>query len=121
MGECPRIRSLPAGQRFPQVRKWPRFSFSSHGEVIVPPMGDRLTGEVSVISRGGCYFRGGVTQAPNTLVQLKIEHRGAVFQSWARVANAISGEGMGLAFVDVGEIYVGILNQWLAELGRQND
>ena len=112
-------RPVAAGQRFPELRRWPRYPVSMKAEAIVLPAGGYISGGVSILSRGGCYFRTVDTQAAGNVLQLRIEWRGQTFESWARVVHAVSGDGMGMSFFDTHESHIAILTQWLAALSSQ--
>ena len=115
----PLAQPVAAGQRFPELRRWPRYPVSMRAEAIVLPAGGCISGGVSILSRGGCYFRTVDTQAAGNVLRLRIESRGQTFETWARVVHAVSGDGMGMAFFDTHESHVAILTHWLAGLSSQ--
>lgn len=82
----------------------------------MPPLGERLTGALTIIGRGGGYLRAPHTIEIDTVTRLRIEWRASTFQTWARVANYVPGEGMGVAFLETEESQIGVLNRWLQEL-----
>jgi hypothetical protein len=109
-------RSVTAGQRFPELRRWPRYPVSARAEAVVLPGGHNIVGGVSVISRSGCYYRTTDTLAVGTILQLRIERNAEIFESWARVVHAVAGDGMGLAFFDTDHQQIDLLERWLREL-----
>lgn len=116
MSKMPAPRSVTAGQRFPELRRWPRYAVSARSEALVLPGAQHVAGGVSVISRGGCYYRATDTLAVGTVLRLRIERHGTNFESWARVVHAVPGDGMGLAFFDTDQQQIDVLNRWLQEL-----
>lgn len=110
--------SVPAGQRYPDTRKAPRYPIAASAEAIEPLSGRRVLGAVSVISRSGCYFRTVDTQKPEAVLHLRIEWREFSFETWARVVHSIAGDGMGIAFIDTAPDQIAILLHWLQELDK---
>ncbi len=111
----PITKSPAAAQRFADLRQWPRYPISAQCKATEPLAGRLLTGLVTVIGRGGCYLRTTDTLYAGAVLRLRIEWHGVAFVTSARVAHAISGDGMGLAFFDTQEAQVAILGQWLEE------
>lgn len=109
------MKSIAAAQRFADLREWPRYPISAQCEATERLSGRHLTGLVTVFGRGGCYLRTVDTLHAGAVLSLRIEWHGAVFVTAARVAHAIPGDGMGLAFFDTQESQVVILTQWLEE------
>lgn len=81
----------------------------------------RLTGWTSLISDNGCHVRAADTLATGTIVQLRIEREGKIFQTWARVADAVAQEGMGLAFFDTAEHQRDLLKTWMVSVEAKNE
>jgi hypothetical protein len=102
-----------AGERFPKTRALPRYSITALAEVIEPVSRRRVSGWTSVISDKGCHVRASDALAAGTIVQLRIEREGRVFETWARVADAVPQEGMGLAFFDTAESQRSLLKTWM--------
>lgn len=88
----------------------------ARSEASEPVENKCVVGCVTVISVTGCYFRTVETFDLATLLKLSIEWNGARFQTWARVAHAIAGDGMGLAFFDTDPREIELLNKWTDEL-----
>lgn len=109
-------RSIAAGQRFPYKRAYPRYPISAAAEATDPISKTRVTGCVTVIGRGGCYFRTTNTLDAGTMLQARIAWHETTFVTWARVVHSISGDGMGVAFFDVGPLELEVLERWLEEL-----
>jgi hypothetical protein len=82
----------------------------------VQPGERHFGGATSVISLSGCYFRAADTFLPGMVLRLKIQWHGTSLGTWARVAHAVSGDGMGLAFLRTDDSQNEILKQWLQEL-----
>jgi PilZ domain-containing protein len=104
------------GRGLPELRRYPRYAIAATSEAGVLPGERRVDGRVTVISRSGCFFRASDAFLPGITLQVKIQWRGASLESWARVAHAVVGSGMGLAFLRMGDSQTEILNQWLEEL-----
>jgi hypothetical protein len=109
-------RAFTAGERFPDSRRATRYPITARSEVIEPVGNKYVVGCVTVISVTGCYFRTVDTFEAATLLKLRIEWRGARFQTWARVAHSIPGDGMGLAFFDTDPSTMELLKKWTDEL-----
>jgi PilZ domain-containing protein len=111
------FRGWPAnGQGLPEFRKYPRYAIAAQSEVEVSPGNRRVVGEIAVISRSGCFFRASDAILPGLTLLLRVQWRGVKFESWARVAHAVAGNGMGLAFLRMDDPQTEILHQWLQEL-----
>lgn len=108
--------SVVAGERLHYVRQWPRYPISAHAEASDPLNPRKVMGVVSVIGRGGCYFRAVDTFQSGTVLTLRIDWDRAGFETWARVAHAIAGDGMGLAFLDVSPSQLEVLARWINDL-----
>jgi hypothetical protein len=117
MTRIPSRQSVVAGGRFPKTRSLPRYTITALAEVVEPVSRRRVTGWTSIISDEGCHVRAADALAAGTIVQLRIQQDGGTFETWARVANALPNEGMGLAFFDTAEPQRDLLKKWIAAAG----
>ena len=117
MARFPVKQTVVAGERFPKVRTGPRYSITALAEVVEPVSRRRVTGWTSLISESGCHVRAADGMPAGTIVKLRIEQQGRTFETWARVAQTVPEEGMGLAFLDTTEPQKGLLRTWMAEAG----
>jgi hypothetical protein len=88
-------------------------------EVTEPVSRRRVTGWTSAISDNGCHVRAAEALAAGTIVQLRIERDGKAFETWARVADTISQEGMGLAFFETAQAQRELLKSWIEKDGMK--
>lgn len=109
---------LVAGQRFPITRRAPRYPVSASAEAIDPVSNMRVSGRVTVLSLTGCYVLVGNMFDVGTMLRLRIEHDSLTLETWARVANATL-KGMGVAFLDMTQPQLAMLNGWLEVLKRK--
>jgi PilZ domain len=121
MSRIPSKQFVVAGERFPKSRALPRYSITALAEVIEPVSKHRISGWTSVINDNGCHVRASDSLAAGTIVQLRIEQDGRTFETWARVANAVPQEGMGLAFFDTAESQRSLLKTWMEKAGIAAD
>ena len=119
MARSPVKQPVVAGERFPKVRTAQRYSIIALAEVIEPVSRRRVTGWTSLISDGGCHVRAADGMAAGTIVKLRIEQAGRIFETWARVAQTVPEEGMGLAFFDTTEPQKALLRAWMIDAGRE--
>jgi hypothetical protein len=112
-------RSLAGGQRYPELRRWPRYPISAPSLAAVLPGERRIGGGISVISRGGCYFRAPELLSTGSVLRLRVEWRGKSLETWARVAHSVPGDGMGLAFLSMEPSQTRTLKEWLQELSEK--
>jgi PilZ domain len=105
-----------AGARRPELRNWPRNAVSVVAEAVALPDKTLVSGKVSLISRSGCYFSPGGTFPPGATLLLRMEWHGTTFETRARVADAVAGDGMGLAFLGEDDSQAKILNRWIEYL-----
>lgn len=107
---------VAAGERFPRSRAYPRYPVAARAEATEPISKMHTRGSVTVIGQGGCYFRTVETLATGAVLQVTIEWGGERFESWARAANSIAGDGTGLAFFDIEPSQLDLLKRWLDQL-----
>jgi PilZ domain len=108
--------SLTAGHRFPNTRAARRYPIVARSEAIEPLTGQRVAGQTSVISLTGCYVCATDVILAGAIVRLRIERCVTTFNTWARVANVVPGEGVGLAFLDTEQAEMDILKGWIQEV-----
>ncbi|HEY6466003.1 MAG TPA: PilZ domain-containing protein [Candidatus Acidoferrales bacterium] len=114
MSKVPIRQSVGAGERFPKSRALPRYAITALAELTEPVSKRCVSGWTSLISDNGCHVRAADTLAPGTIIQLRIEREGKSFETWARVADAVAQEGMGLAFFDTSQPQRDLLKTWMA-------
>jgi hypothetical protein len=114
VSKVPARQAVVAGERFPKSRALTRYAIIALAELTEPMSKRRVTGWTSLISDNGCHVRAADTLPPGTIVQLRIERDGKAFETWARIADAIAQEGMGLAFFDTAQPQKDLLKTWMA-------
>jgi hypothetical protein len=109
---------LDAGTRFPDRRAAPRFAFDAHLEMTDPVEHSQTTGRVTVLSQKGCFARTQAPMAHGTVVQIRIQHDGAAFETWARATpnHPETETGVVLVFMDTPPEQAKILAAWLDAL-----
>lgn len=113
MSRIPTRQPVVAGERFPKARALPRYALTALAEVTEPVSRRRVTGWTSAINDNGCHVRAAEALAAGTIVQLRIERDGKTFETWARVAEAVPHEGMGLAFFETAKAQRDLLKSWI--------
>jgi hypothetical protein len=76
--------------------------------------GREIWGETTNLSKRGCYVRTSQSFPQGTLLVIEIRNHGVRFVTDAKVAYALEGEGMGLAFLNVPAKQLPILEDWLS-------
>jgi hypothetical protein len=117
MDRIPSRQPIGAGERFPKSRSVARYRITALAEVLEPVSRRRVTGWTSAVSDGGCHVRAADALAAGTIVQLKIELNGRIFETWARVASAVPEDGMGLVFFDTAQPQRDLLRKWIDDAG----
>ena len=109
---------LAAGARFPDRRAAPRFPFDAPLGMTDPVEQKQITGRVTVLSQKGCFARTQAPMAHGTVVQIRIQHDGAVFETWARAtpSHPETETGVVLVFMDTTAEQAKILAAWLETL-----
>lgn len=121
MSKVPSRQTVVAGERFPKSRALPRYAMTAFAELTEPVSKRCVTGWTSLISDNGCHVRAAETLAPGTIIQLRIEREGKSFETWARVADAVAQEGMGLAFLDTSQTQRELLKKWIASADAKKE
>jgi hypothetical protein len=109
--ETKEFRARNAAER----RAHPRYGFSADAEVVEDASGTRIEARISDLSQRGCYVESDRPFSLGTVVRVQITNDRDSFLSPARVVSR-SAEGMGLAFTEMAEEQVKILEAWLAPL-----
>lgn len=121
MSRVPSRQPVVAGERFPKLRSLPRYAIIALAELTEPMTKRRVTGWTSLISDNGCHVRAADTLAAGTIIQLRIEREGKTFETWARVADAVAQDGMGLAFFDTAQPQRDLLRTWMASVDAKKE
>lgn len=96
-------------------RAVPRFSLIATAEIIEPVSDVHISGRISEISRKGCYVDILNTLPRETFVQIRISRDKGTFIASAKIIYVQEGMGMGVAFWEVADDQLAILDSWLAE------
>ena len=106
-------RSEPSAS---ERRAVPRYSLIATAEIIEPINDLRFSGRISEISRRGCYVDILNPLPRETPIQIRISRDLGTFACTGKVIYVQDGMGMGVAFLDIAEDQLKILDSWLAEL-----
>jgi hypothetical protein len=120
MTRVPSRQPVVAGERFPKTRAAVRYPLRALAEVIEPVGRRTVSGWTSNISLEGCCVRVADPLVAGTIVKLKVQHSHRTFETWARVADSVPEEAMGLAFIDTGEAQRDLLKKWFADADVEN-
>jgi len=107
--------AVVGGGRFPNNRCAPRYCFVAAAELLEPVGRSQITGHTSTISDIGCQVRSVNLLTAGTIVQLKIEQHGKIFETWARVSSVNPELGMGLSFLDTEPAHRETLRGWIEQ------
>ncbi len=110
------IQPPDAGARYAERRCVPRYPFIASVEIFEPVSRTSFTGQTAEISVKGCYVDMLNPPPANTVIQLRILRDKGTFETWARVAYAHEGLGMGIAFLRTLPDQERIIADWVAEL-----
>ena len=105
-----------SGNAHREQRTVPRYAFIAHVDVVEPASDTKIAARVSEISRKGCYVDVLVTLPTGTIIQLKIQRDSGSFTTKGRIIYVQDGMGMGVAFLDIAEDQLKILDGWLVEI-----
>jgi hypothetical protein len=109
----------PAQRRDADRRTQPRYNFTADAEIIEEKSGTRTEARIADISQRGCYAETNSPFPLGTTTKIRISKGGDSFVAQARVVYS-SVKGMGLAFPDIAQEQVQILETWLGPL-RERD
>jgi PilZ domain len=100
-------------------RRTPRYMFFASAELLDEASDIRVATRVSELSRYGCYLDMMNPFPTNTNVLLKIwREENHVIQTKGRIIYSQPNMGAGVAFVDIEEKYVPMLEEWLAQAAK---
>jgi len=99
-------------------RRQVRYVVSAAAVVIESASRTRLTGRASDLGSAGCYVDLMSPFPVGSSVLLRLTDEGHSFECEARVAYAMPGMGMGLAFTKASKEQVAVLREWVAALHR---
>jgi hypothetical protein len=111
------IRILSEGDRMErEQRRSPRYPFFASAELIEDKSDVRITSRLSELGLYGCYLDMMNPFPAGTSVLIKISEGEAKFESRATVVYSQPNMGMGVAFQNVEERYVTVLQNWMAKV-----
>jgi hypothetical protein len=111
---CPK----ETGAWYPQ-RSGLRYSFVATIEVVDPESEKQIISTTSNLGDYGCHVRTDTPFHPGTKVKMTMRHQGITFQSEGRVSHSITGEGMGIRFVNVDTAEQIVLREWLMQANNE--
>lgn len=97
-------------------RAEPRYPIAGMAEAIEIKSHTRVTGRISDIGVGGCYFEVMSPFAPGAELQVRITRNQQTLMGSARVLYSTGGMGMGLLFTRIDPDQRHVLNEWVGEL-----
>ena len=108
----------PAGTVTPAAdrRQAPRYRVVAIAELTDSEDGKLLSGEITQISRSGCYVDSPKTLPVGTSLKVIIFRDQRTFVAKASIIHVQEQMGMGIAFLDAPKDQLEVLNSWLAEL-----
>jgi len=102
-------------------RRTPRYMFFASAELLEEKSEVRVASRVSELSRHGCYLDMMNPFPVHTSVLLKIwREENNVIQTRGRIIYSQPNMGAGVAFVDMEEKYVPMLEEWLAQAAKES-
>ena len=96
-------------------RRSPRYPFFASAELIEDTSDVRITTRLSELGLYGCYLDMMNPFPTGTSVLIKISEGEAIFESHATVVYSQANMGMGVAFRDVEERNLQVLQKWMTE------
>jgi PilZ domain len=106
---------MDAGARFAQKRSVPRYPFAAPTVILEPLARTELSSTTSDISLRGCFVKAVDRFPTNTVIRIKIERYGEIFETWGRVAHVQKGIGTGIAFFEHPAEACLTIQSWIAE------
>jgi PilZ domain len=97
-------------------RRSPRYPFFASAELIEDKSDVRITTRLSELGLYGCYLDMMNPFPTGTTVLIKISEGDAKFESRAKVVYSQANMGMGVAFQNVEERYMEVLQKWMAKV-----
>jgi len=102
-------------------RRTPRYMFFASAELLEEKSEVRVKSRVSELSRYGCYLDMMNPFPVNTHIRLKIwREEDNVIHTKGRIIYSQPNMGAGVAFFDMEEKYVPILDEWLAKAAKES-
>lgn len=104
--------------REPERRECPRYTLGAPAEVRDPAAKLKAAGQVTVISKKGCFLKTAKRFQPSAVVQLHIQKGDTAFETWAKVIPNVPDlpEGMALLFMGTAPEHEQLLTRWIDEL-----
>jgi hypothetical protein len=115
-GDVVASQEIGSSTTYPTRRTVPRFSLIASADIVEPASGLRISGRLSEISRKGCYVDLLNTLPSGTAIVVRISRDKGVFESPGKIIYVQEGMGMGVAFLDLLDDQLKILDSWLDEL-----
>ncbi len=106
---------MEAGARFAQKRSVPRYPLAAPAVILEPLTHTELSARTSDISLRGCFVESLDRFPTNTIIRIRIERDGELFETWGRVAHAQKGIGTGIAFFEHPAEASLTIQSWIAE------
>jgi hypothetical protein len=99
-------------------REFPRYPLGAPAEARDPAAKTKAAGQVTVISKKGCFLKAPRRFQPSSVVQLHIQKGDTAFETWAKVIPNMPeiGEGMALVFMATAPEQEQLLIRWIDEL-----
>src|SRR3981189_1932887 len=111
--------SVHGSPKEPERRRATRHHFVSAVEVINVESRKQLISLTRDLSLCGCFVTVKASSPKGTRVSLKISNSKANFFAVGNVTHNLSGEGMGIEFVQVEAKDQAVLEEWMAEASAQ--
>jgi hypothetical protein len=100
-------------------RVLPRYAFTAIAEAVESESHARISGRISDLGEGGCYFEVMSPFAVGHHVRLHVFKDDQEFAARAKVLYSTGGVGMGLAFTDIDPTQRPLLDRWIGELSGE--
>jgi PilZ domain len=99
-------------------REFPRYALGAPAEVRDPAAKTRAAGQVTMISKKGCFLKATKQFQPSSVLQLHIQKGDTAFETWAKVVpnSPHPEDGMALLFMGTAPEQEQLLHQWIDEL-----
>jgi len=99
-------------------REFPRYLLGAPAEIRDPAKKTKAAGQVTMISRKGCFLKAPRQFQASAMVQLHIQKGDTAFETWAKVIPNVpdAGEGMALLFMGTAPEQEQLLTRWIDEL-----